>query len=226
MGRGERVDGVLSDRPIAAFPGCGEGAVGRGLRAAHHHRPLRRLSLARRAPTAVVLVSRDPPVRQPVRAGRRLRPARTRLLAGRHWGDRRSPRVSRARRTAELARGSAATAARGDPGAARAWGPWPSSEDPPVLRRPVGRVRRALDLLRGRRRASPTNNVAERALRHGVLLRKIQLGTQSENGNRWIERICTARETCRLQGRSVLGYLQAAATAAHYRQPIPSLTPT
>lgn len=42
---------------------------------------------------------------------------------------------------------------------------------------------------------SPTNNVAERALRHSVLLRKIQLGTQSENGNRWIERICTARET-------------------------------
>jgi transposase len=72
----------------------------------------------------------------------------------------------------------------------------------------------------------PTNNVAERALRHGVLLRKIQLGTQSENGNRWIERICTARETCRLQGRSVLGYLQSAATAAQHHQPIPSLTPT
>ena len=72
----------------------------------------------------------------------------------------------------------------------------------------------------------PTNNVAERALRHGVLLRKIQLGTQSQNGNRWIERICTARETCRLQGRSVLGYLQDAANAAHHQQPIPSLTPT
>ena len=72
----------------------------------------------------------------------------------------------------------------------------------------------------------PTNNAAERALRHGVLLRKIQLGTQSQNGNRSIERICTARETCRLQGRSILGYLQDAATAAHHRQPIPSLTPT
>jgi transposase len=73
---------------------------------------------------------------------------------------------------------------------------------------------------------SPTNNAAERALRHGVLLRKIQLGTQSQNGNRWIERICTTRETCRLQGRSVLGYFQDVATAAHHRQPIPSLTPT
>jgi transposase len=72
----------------------------------------------------------------------------------------------------------------------------------------------------------PTNNVAERALRHGVLLRKIQLGTQSQNGNRWIERICSTRETCRLQGRSVLGYLQDAASAAHHGRPIPSLTPT
>jgi transposase len=73
---------------------------------------------------------------------------------------------------------------------------------------------------------SPTNNAAERALRHGVLLRKIQLGAQSQKGNRWIERICSTRETCRLQGRSVLGYLQDAATAAQHRQPIPSLTPT
>ncbi len=72
----------------------------------------------------------------------------------------------------------------------------------------------------------PTNNAAERALRHGVILRKIQLGTQSESGSRWIERICSARETCMLQRRSVLAYLIDAATAAHHRQPIPSLAPT
>ncbi len=36
---------------------------------------------------------------------------------------------------------------------------------------------------------SPTNNTAERALRHAVIMRKIQGGTQSENGNHWIERI-------------------------------------
>ena len=71
----------------------------------------------------------------------------------------------------------------------------------------------------------PTNNAAERALRHGVILRRIQLGTQAEKGNRWIERICTARETCMLQGRSVLGYLVDAPTAAHHHQPTPSLTP-
>ena len=72
----------------------------------------------------------------------------------------------------------------------------------------------------------PTNNAAERALRHGVILRKTQLGTQAEHGNRWIERICLARETCMLQRRSVLAYLIEAATAAHHHQPIPSLAPT
>jgi transposase len=71
----------------------------------------------------------------------------------------------------------------------------------------------------------PTNNAAERALRHGVILRKIQLGTQSERGNRWIERICTVRETCARQHRSPIAYLVDAATAAHHRQPIPSLAP-
>jgi transposase len=73
---------------------------------------------------------------------------------------------------------------------------------------------------------NPTNNAAERALRHGVIMRKIQLGTQSQAGNRWIERICSARETCMLQRRPVLAYLIDAATAAHHRQPIPSLAPT
>lgn len=71
-----------------------------------------------------------------------------------------------------------------------------------------------------------TNNAAERALRHGVILRKIQLGTQSEHGSRWIERICSIRESCRLQGRPVISYLIDAATAAQHHRPIPSLVPT
>lgn len=71
-----------------------------------------------------------------------------------------------------------------------------------------------------------TNNAAERALRHAVILRKTQLATQSDNGSRWIERICSIRETCRLQQRSVIAYLTDAATAAQHRQPIPSLAPT
>ncbi|MCA1701634.1 MAG: IS66 family transposase, partial [Actinobacteria bacterium] len=73
---------------------------------------------------------------------------------------------------------------------------------------------------------NPTNNAAERALRHAVILRKIQLGTQSEHGNRWIERVCSIRESCRLQGRPVINYLVDAATAAQHRRPILSLVPT
>ena len=72
----------------------------------------------------------------------------------------------------------------------------------------------------------PTNNAAERAVRHAVLMRKIQGGTQSDRGSRWIERIQSVRETCRLQHRSVLAYLKDAATAGHHRRPAPSLVPT
>jgi len=72
----------------------------------------------------------------------------------------------------------------------------------------------------------PTNNTAERAMRHPVLMRRLQGGTQSDRGSRWIERIQTIRETCRLQDRGVLDWLIAAATAAHQGQPIPSLAPT
>ena len=71
----------------------------------------------------------------------------------------------------------------------------------------------------------PTNNAAERAVRHAVIMRKVQLGTQSERGSRWVERICSVRETCRLQGRSALDYLIEAAVAAHNRVPAPSLVP-
>jgi transposase len=70
-----------------------------------------------------------------------------------------------------------------------------------------------------------TNNAAERALRHAVIMRKVQLGTQSEKGNRWVERILSVRETLRLQDRPVLDYLIRAANAANHRQPTPSLLP-
>jgi len=48
----------------------------------------------------------------------------------------------------------------------------------------------------------PTNNRAERALRFAVLWRKRSLGTQSEKGNRWVERILSLKETCRLKAKS------------------------
>jgi transposase len=66
-----------------------------------------------------------------------------------------------------------------------------------------------------------TNNAAERALRHAVILRRAQGGTQSDHGSRWIERILSIRETMRLQDRSALDYLIQAANAWHAGQPTP-----
>lgn len=71
----------------------------------------------------------------------------------------------------------------------------------------------------------PTNNRAERALRFAVLLRKRSGGTRTDHGDRYIERLLTVRETCRLQGRNLHDYLLAAITAALHRQPAPSLMP-
>ena len=59
----------------------------------------------------------------------------------------------------------------------------------------------------------PTNNRAERALRFGVLWRKRSLGTQSEKGNRWVERILSLKETCRLRSRSTFHVLADMLTA-------------
>lgn len=72
----------------------------------------------------------------------------------------------------------------------------------------------------------PTNNTAERAIRHAVLMRKLQGGTQSQRGDRWVERIQSVRETCRLQHRPILDWLTDAIAAGHRGSPIPSLVPS
>jgi hypothetical protein len=70
----------------------------------------------------------------------------------------------------------------------------------------------------------PTNNHAERALLGAVIYRKLSLGSQSERGERRIERLLSAQTTCRLQHRSLFAYL-ADAIAAHARgDPVPLLT--
>jgi transposase len=70
-----------------------------------------------------------------------------------------------------------------------------------------------------------TNNDAERALRGPVILRRISGGSQSERGNRWIERIFSTTETCRRQGRSAHQYLHDAINASLHGRPIPTLVP-
>jgi transposase len=41
----------------------------------------------------------------------------------------------------------------------------------------------------------PTNNLAERTLRFGVLWRKRSKGTQSKKGNLWVEQILSFKQT-------------------------------
>lgn len=71
----------------------------------------------------------------------------------------------------------------------------------------------------------PTNNAAERALRHGVLWRKTSFGTQSAQGSRFVERMMTVIATLRQQNRNVLDYLTAACEAVLQGDPPPSLLP-
>jgi transposase len=58
----------------------------------------------------------------------------------------------------------------------------------------------------------PTNNRAERALRFAVLWRKLMQGTYNEKGDRWVERILSLRETCRLRGIPTFPVLVEAVT--------------
>ena len=58
----------------------------------------------------------------------------------------------------------------------------------------------------------PTNNRAERALRFAVLWRTIMQGTYNEKGDRWVERILSLRETCRLRGTATFPILVDAVT--------------
>ncbi|MBK5218389.1 MAG: IS66 family transposase [Thermoleophilia bacterium] len=69
----------------------------------------------------------------------------------------------------------------------------------------------------------PTNNRAERGLRSAVIYRKISLGSQSEAGERFAERMLSVSQTCRLQGRSLFGFLIEAITASARASPAPSL---
>jgi transposase len=69
----------------------------------------------------------------------------------------------------------------------------------------------------------PTNNHAERGLRGAVIFRKLSLGSQSDQGERTIERLLSASVTCRLQKRSLFAYLTDALTANIRGDPIPAL---
>ena len=70
---------------------------------------------------------------------------------------------------------------------------------------------------------APTNNHAERGLRGAVIYRKLSLGSQSETGERRIERLLSAYTTCRLQRRSLHAYLIDLLGAHSRGDPVPLL---
>jgi len=71
----------------------------------------------------------------------------------------------------------------------------------------------------------PTGNTAERALRPAVIYRKLSFGTQSAQGSRFLERLLTVSETCRLQNRNAYAYLIEAMEAKFSGRAAPSLLP-
>jgi transposase len=72
----------------------------------------------------------------------------------------------------------------------------------------------------------PTNNAAERSLRHAVCWRKTSGGTDSVSGSRFVERVLTVVESCRQQKRDVLAFLTDAIQASIGRTQPPTLIPS
>jgi transposase len=70
----------------------------------------------------------------------------------------------------------------------------------------------------------PTNNHAEHGLRSAVIYRKLAHGTQSERGERSIERLLSASLTCRPRKQSLFAYLTQITTAHARDDPIPALS--
>jgi len=71
----------------------------------------------------------------------------------------------------------------------------------------------------------PTNNLAERTLRHYVIWRKISFGSQSQRGSLYAQRVMTTVGSCKLQGRNIFDFLTLAVTAHLGHGPRPSLLP-
>jgi transposase len=71
----------------------------------------------------------------------------------------------------------------------------------------------------------PTNNAAEREVRHAVCWRKTSFGTASEDGSRFVERILTVIASCRRQKRNVLEFLTTAVTSHRTGEKAPTLLP-
>ena len=65
----------------------------------------------------------------------------------------------------------------------------------------------------------PTNNLAERSVRHGVVRRKISMGTSGEWGRRWVERSLSLYQTCLSQKKGFFEVMREALRAFFHNQP-------
>jgi transposase len=90
------------------------------------------------------------------------------------------------------------------------------------LARSIGKQLESLWVFLDENGVEPTNNRSERALRFGVLWRKRSHGTQSDKGNRWVERILSLKQTCRMRALPVFPVL-VNAIDAYFKDQTPDL---
>lgn len=71
----------------------------------------------------------------------------------------------------------------------------------------------------------PTNNLAERAIRPGVIWRNTSFGTDSPRGSRFAERIMTVNATCKQQGKNPFQFIVDSMSARLHNKFPPTLLP-
>ena len=97
-----------------------------------------------------------------------------------------------------------------------------ADNDAGQLARSIGKELESLWVFLDENGVEPTNNRSERALRFAVLWRKRSNGTQSDKGNRWVERILSLKQTCRMRALPVFPIL-VNAIDAYFKDQTPDL---
>ena len=72
-------------------------------------------------------------------------------------------------------------------------------------------------------RLPPTNNDAERALRHAVIARRISFGTRTDEGSRFYAAGLSVIATCRQRGVETWAYACSLIAAARANLPLPAI---
>ena len=91
-------------------------------------------------------------------------------------------------------------------------------DDAGRLVRRLQREMASLWVFLGEQGVEPTTNRAARSLRFAVMWRKGSSGTDSDHGNRWVERTLSLRQTCRQLGQSTFGALVDAVSSFFQRR--------